>query len=101
MEIVTANELLSGAVVYLGADGAWYTGLEKARLFASDEAEARDAAVAQAKNSTRLVGIETERVTAQAGRVLPNRLRERIRAEGPTAPYGPERQDLGEPHVSL
>ena len=101
MEIITANELLSGAVVYLGSDGAWQVALERARLFGPDEAEARDAAIAAAKQTGRLVGIEIEKVAVEAGRVVPNRLRERIRANGPTAPYGPERQDLGASDVSL
>ena len=101
MEIITANELLSGAVVYLGNDGAWHAELDTARLFGRDETEARDATIAAAKASGRLVGIEIEKVAVEAGRVVPNRLRERIRANGPTAPYGPERQDLGEPHVSV
>lgn len=101
MEIVTANELLSGAVVYLGSDGAWHAGLDTARLFGPDEAEARDACIAAARQSGRLVGIEIEKVAVEAGRVVPNRLRERIRANGPTAPYGPERQDLGAKDVSL
>jgi hypothetical protein len=88
-------------VVYLGADGAWRPEIEKARLFGPDETEARDAAVAAGRKSVRLVGIETEKVAVEAGRIVPNRLRERIRAEGPTAPYGPERQELGAPNVPL
>ena len=101
MEIVTANELLSGAVVYLGADDAWHAALAAARLFTPEEAEARDALIATAKANGRLVGIEIEKVAVTDGQIVPQRLRERIRANGPTAPYGPERQDLGEPHVSL
>lgn len=101
MEIVTANELLSGAVVYLGPDRAWHADLKKARLFGADEAAERDDLIAAAKANGRFVGIEIEKVVVDGGRVVPNRLRERIRAEGPTAPYGPERQELGDDHVSL
>lgn len=101
MEIVTANELLSGAVVYASADDVWQQDIDKARVFTKDEDEARDAAVAKAKASGRLVGIEIEKVQVIDGRVVADRLRERIRAEGTTAPYGTERQDLGEPNVSL
>jgi hypothetical protein len=101
MDVVTANELLSGAVVYLGRDGAWQVDLARARLFAPDESEERDAAVVAAKANGRLVGVETEKVSVVDGQVVPKRLRERIRANGPTAPYGPERQDLGDSHVSL
>jgi len=101
LDIVTANELLSGAVVYLGRDGALHAGLAAARLFGPDKTAERDALIAKARASGRIVGIETEKVAVEAGGVLPQRLRERIRANGPTAPYGPERQDLGAPHVSL
>lgn len=102
MDILTANELLSGAAVYLGKNGDWTMHIDEARLFGPDEAEARDAEIARAKANNRIVGLETETVELVDGKVVANRLRERIRAEGPTAPYGPERQELGEDgHVSL
>lgn len=104
MEILTANELVSGAVVYLDADGNWQQDIDKARLFGDGEAEAesRDAVIAAANATGRLVGIEVEKVEIVDGKVVAQRLRERIRATGPTAPYGPERQELGEDgHVSL
>ena len=47
MEILTGNELLSGATVYLDRGGNWVEELQAARLFAKDESEARDAAIAQ------------------------------------------------------
>lgn len=103
MDVVTANELLSGAVVYLTARGAWEMDIDKARLFGPEEAEERDALIAKAKRHGHLVGIEAEKVKLVDGRVVADRLRERIRAEGPTAPYGPERQTIEEAdeHVSL
>jgi len=102
MQILTANELLSGATVYLAANGHWQMDIDKARLFGADEQEALDAATASAKASGRLISVETEKAELVDGKVVAQRLRERIRAEGPTAPYGPERQDLGEgDHVSL
>ncbi len=33
MDILTGNELLSGAAVYLSADGKWVEELQQARLF--------------------------------------------------------------------
>lgn len=102
MEIITANELLSGATVYVDGDGHWVMDIDKARLFEDTEAEARDAVVAAANATGRLISVEVEKVTLVDGKVVAHRLRERIRAEGPTAPYGPERQELGEDgHVSL
>lgn len=93
-EILTANELESGATVYLTADGIWQMDIDKARLFEADDADARDAVLAAAQASGRLVGLEAEKVTRVDGRIVAQRLRERIRAEGPTSPYGPERQEL-------
>ncbi len=43
MEILTGNELTSGATVYLAGNGNWVEDLQAARLFSQDDAEARDA----------------------------------------------------------
>ena len=45
-----------------------------------------DAVIAAAGATTRLVSIAVEKVQVKAGRVVAHRLRERIRAEGPTSP---------------
>ena len=47
MEILTGNELASGATVYLDASGRWVEDLQAARLFAEGEAAARDEALAR------------------------------------------------------
>ncbi len=82
--IITANDLLSGRVVYLGAAGGWVGAHEHAVLFA-DLAEA----------SARLAGIEAQdgsvvgpylapaRHGAQ-GSPVPVHFREAMRATGPT-----------------
>jgi len=95
MEIITANELLSGASVYLDGDGRWQINFGSARLFGADDSAVRDQIVAQARADGRLVGVEVEKVTLKNNGIVALRLRERIRAEGPTAPYGSARQDLG------
>lgn len=101
MEILTGNELMSGAVVYLDAQGRWVEELDRARIFGADEAEARDAAIAATKRTGRIVSLETETVKLVEGRVVPDRLRERIRATGSTAPAF-DRQHLDEDgHVSI
>ncbi|HEV7278524.1 MAG TPA: DUF2849 domain-containing protein [Devosiaceae bacterium] len=101
MEILTGNELLSGAAVYLDRDGRWVEDLQAARVFLPEEAEAQDAAMAATRATMRIVSLETEVVTLQEGRIVPARLRERIRAEGPTAPVF-DRQHLDEDgHVSI
>jgi Protein of unknown function (DUF2849). len=101
MEILTGNELTSGATVYLDAQGRWVEDLQAARVFGKDEAEARDAALAATKATGRVISLETEQVNIVEGRIVPQRLRERIRAAGPTAPVF-DRQHLDEDgHVSI
>lgn len=84
MEILAANELTSGAAVYLDNRGDWQDSLQSARLFAKDETEARDAAIAATKATGRIVGVEIEEVEDLDGHLRPKRMRERIRAAGPT-----------------
>ena len=101
MEILTGNELTSGATVYLDRNGGWVEALQQARIFLPEEAEARDAAIAATKKTLRINSLETETVTLRDGVIHPDRLRERIRAEGPTAPRF-DRQHLDEDgHVSI
>jgi hypothetical protein len=94
MDILTANELISGATVYLDAGGHWQMDINKARVFGDEEGAALEAAIAAAKATGRLIGVESEKVDLVDGKVVAKRLRERIRAEGPTAPYDNRRQVL-------
>ena len=101
MDILTGNELMSGATVYLDRAGNWVEELQQARIFLKEEAEARDAAAAATKKTMRINSLEVETVTLQDGVIVPDRLREIIRAEGPTAPRF-DRQHLDEDgHVSI
>ena len=107
MEILTGNELVSGATVYLDAHNNWVEDLQAARLFSKEEVAERDAAVIATKGTGRILSLEIEEVTQDGGRIVPKRLRERIRAAGPTAPLTLngeiyDRQHLGEDgHVSI
>ena len=76
---------------------------QQARTFDKGEAEARDAALAASRKTMRINSLEIEEVTVADGRIVPYRLRERIRAEGPTAGGDiADRQHLGEDgHVSI
>ncbi|WMT89967.1 DUF2849 domain-containing protein [Pelagibacterium sp. H642] len=94
-KILTGNELLSGATVYLDAQGRWVEALQAARVFGKDEAEALEATIAAAKATGRVISLESEDVEMRDGAIYPIRIRERIRAEGPTAPRF-ERQHLAE-----
>ena len=101
MEILTGNELMSGATVYLATSGEWVEELSRARVFLKEEAEARDAAIAATKKTMRINSLEIETVTLKGGQIVPDRIRERIRAEGPTAPRF-DRQHLDrDGHVSI
>lgn len=101
MEILTGNELMSGATVYLDRAGNWVEELQQARVFLEEEAEAKEAALAATKKTLRVVSLEVETVTLRDGVIHPDRIRERIRAEGPTAPRF-DRQHLDEDgHVSI
>jgi hypothetical protein len=86
MEILTGNELTSGGTVYLDAHNNWVEDLQAARLFAKEETAERDAALAATKAGGRVISLEIEEVTLEGGAITPKRLRERIRAAGPTAP---------------
>ena len=107
MEILTGNELTSGGTVYLDATGTWVESLGAARIFSKDETAERDAALAATKAGGRVISLEIEEVTLEQGVITPKRLRERIRAAGPTAPLTLngeiyDRQHLGEDgHVSI
>ena len=101
MEIVTGNELKSGATVYYYADGRWDVDIDQASVFGPEESERRDEVLAKAKATGRLVSLEVEQVSVEGGRVVAQRLRERIRAEGPTAPrMKPQMLEEGD-HVSV
>jgi len=89
-QIVTANRLRDGAVVYLAADGNWSTDV-------SDGAVARDAATAerlmaagnQAAADQVVVGPYLIAVAVKDNRVEPLGTRERIRALGPSVSERP------------
>jgi hypothetical protein len=101
MDILTANELMSGATVYLDAAGRWVEDLQQARLFGPEDKETREDCIARSKATHRIVGIEVETVSVTDGKIVPHRIREAIRAAGPTAPRF-DRQHLDEDgHVSI
>jgi len=86
---ITANRLGDGRVVFLGADGGWAMTLADGRLL-SDGAELEEAMrYAQTQHDARIIvepyAIDVEIVE---GKPVAARLRERIRADGPTVDYG-------------
>ena len=90
-QVITANRLTDGIVVYVGHDGAWTGQLNEAKLFASKaEAEAglaRGAGRREAQSRRRALPVD---VTDEAGGRRPLTLRESIRARGPTIDFLPQ-----------
>lgn len=92
LQAITANRLRDGEVVFLGPGAAWVETLDAATLFddpASAEA-ALGAAKAQAERERFGVDIYAFDVRIEDGARVPVKMRERIRALGPTV-----RTDLG------
>lgn len=88
-QVLTANRLRDGAVVYLTTGGDWSEDIDEARRAAPAEAEAELVPLgARAVAACEVVGPYLIEVEAGAGRVLPRSLRERIRAFGPTVSPG-------------
>lgn len=86
MKLITANRLIDGAVVYRTAAGGWSVLLAEAARYEVAEAPAALAAAAEdvlAVINPYLVLLEG----CEFGRR--ERVRERIRAEGPSVPYEP------------
>ena len=81
MFVVTGNRLLDGIVVYLAAAHRWVEDLQTARLYETKE----DADAALLEQSDVIVSLDVIPVILDdEGNVQADRLRERIRAEGPT-----------------
>ena len=89
MKLITANRLFDGVVVFLSADG-WVGDISKAAiLHAADALEAGFAIAARAAADHQIVDVNVIDVTPdETGRPVPVRLRERIRAFGPTVAFG-------------
>ncbi len=109
LRMMTANRLTDGAVVYLAANGGWTEFLYEGRIAETDaEAERLSAPAQKAVEDRCVIGPYLIEIIDDCGFVRPARLREAIRAEGPTvggAPAGPAmgvsptRQSILEPEL--
>lgn len=85
MKVITANRLLNGDVVWLGDNGSWVERIALAKVFEGKEAAALGLAEGmEAERNQLVVSVYEMDVTAEDGVVVPVRLREKIRATGPT-----------------
>lgn len=91
MQVLTANRLSDGIVVFLGAGNVWCERIEDARVLATGDAAAAALEKGVADAAARIV-VDPYLIDVKpaAVGVAPVRLRERIRAAGPTV-----RRDLG------
>lgn len=88
-KVLTANRLTDGIAVWLDANGQWITSLQDAIVARHAEAEASLEAIGKRDfAANKVVDVNLIDVDEVAGILKPLRLRERIRAEGPTVEYG-------------
>ncbi len=86
-QVLTANRLSDGEVVYLAADGAWVEDLHTAQVVSGPEGDIALATGQQAERDQKVVHAYLFDITPDR---RPVKMREIIRAAGPTV-----RMDLG------
>ncbi|RCK45386.1 DUF2849 domain-containing protein [Thalassospira profundimaris] len=91
LQVVTANRLGDGLVVFLTADGGWSENINDSRV--ADGKDAAEAILAQASApelDVVIVGPYLIDVEQQDGGLVPTKYREVLRTKGPSV-----REDLG------
>jgi hypothetical protein len=79
--VVTANRLIDGIVVYLAPDGGWVEELARATIAeTADETKALESEAAKAVAERRVVAVYPMEVTLDGGVPVATSMRERIRA---------------------
>jgi hypothetical protein len=87
-KVLTANRLVDGIAVWLNASGEWTTSLQEALIARHAEAVAALEAIGkQSYADNKVVDVTVIDVQETNGTIWPLRLRERIRAAGPTMEY--------------
>jgi hypothetical protein len=91
MKVLTANRLTDGEAVWFSGDQRWSETIADAEAVYDAAGEARlEAAGKAAYDDNKVVDVNLIDVTLVDGAIRPTRLREQIRAAGPT-----NRNDLG------
>ena len=84
-QVVSANRLSDGIVVFLGPGHHWVESLQAAEIFPDPAAiKAALDRVANDVKANRVVEVAAFDVTSASGRIEAGHLRDRIRAAGPT-----------------
>ena len=91
MKILTANRLTDGEAVWFAKGGSWAESIVASEVVGDKDGEARLEAIGKAAyENNEVVDVNLIDVDVIDGEIVPQRLRERIRAAGPT-----NRTDLG------
>ena len=84
-QVITANRLKDGTVVFLGPDFSWVEHIGEARVFATPDTAASGLAATKKDEEDNLVlDVYAVDVAEREGTITPVKLREAIRATGPT-----------------
>ena len=84
-QVITANRLADGIVVFWGQDGSWVEAIGASRLY--DDAASVAHGLAETKkgeDDNLVIDVYAIEVADRSGTVTPVRMREAIRATGPT-----------------
>lgn len=91
MKILTGNRLTDGVAVWYAGDGSWAERIDAALTVSDKAGETELEAIGKGAAAANLVvDLDLVDVEMKEGRLVPLRLRERIRAAGPS-----NRTDLG------
>jgi len=90
LQVLTANRLQPGEVVYWNTSTGWIPGLTDAQVFSGADAEAALKAAAEWVRKGEIVAPYLFDVRIEGETIVPVKIREAIRAAGPTV-----RRDLG------
>lgn len=87
-KVLTANRLSDGIAVWLDANGQWNEDLQSSLVARHAEAVASLEEIGKRDfSANKVVDVNIIDVAEEDGRLWPTRLRERIRAAGPTIEY--------------
>lgn len=87
-QVLTANRLTDGIAVWYDRDGKWNEWIGRCVVAnTKDEAERLDAIGQKAYANNEVLDVNLVEVEEIEGQIRPLRLRERIRAEGPSIEY--------------
>ena len=84
-QMIIANELRSGEVVFLSEEGNWVNNIDKATVALDiDQANKLLTLAQEAEHNNKVVGAELVEIEAQDKQRFPKDIREAIRVNGPT-----------------